>query len=402
MHIVIIQILCRKLHNIFLLLTRIYVLYYNEFGDNMDIIMHIDVNNAFLSWTAVYLLKHGYKEDIRYQEAVIGGDEKARRGIVLAKSMVAKSRGVKTAETLRDAKRKCNDLHIYPPYYNYGKVKNLYGDEIKFAYKLKREIKEKLGFTVNIGIGNNKICAKMASDFIKPDRVHTLYSSEVESKMYPLPIEKLFGVGKKTAVKLKSLDINTIGDLARSNPDNLSKYFKNQAVKLIESAKGISDSVITLKNRYTSISNATTLSYNINDIEEIYEVLHSLVDNVCLALRKKNKYANVVGVVLKDKFFQTKSHQMRLVNATNDTNTIFKACKKLAKEIYKDESIRLVGVSLSKLTDKYNYQISIFEDFIDKRKDNNLNKILDELKTTYGNKIINKASLLNKNIHKNH
>ena len=393
--------------------------------------MHIDVNNAFLSWTAVYLLKKGYKEDIRYQEAVIGGDESARRGIVLAKSMVAKSRGVKTAETLRDAKRKCNDLHIYPPYYklykymscklfglissyipdieilsidecfaDYGKVKNLYGDEIKFAYKLKREIKEKLGFTVNIGIANNKLCAKMASDFIKPDRVHTLYSDEVETKMYPLPIEKLFGVGKKTAIKLRSININTIGDLARSNPEYLSKYFKNQAVKLIESARGISDSIITLKNKDTSISNSTTLSHNLNDIEEIYEVLHSLVDNVCITLRKKNKYAHVVGVSLKDKFFQTKSHQKRLINATNDTKNIYNVCKKLAKELYKDESIRLVGVSLSKLTNKSNYQISIFEDIKDKNKDNNLNKILDELKTTYGNKIINKASLLNTNIHK--
>ena len=397
----------------------------------MDIIMHIDVNNAFLSWTAVYLLKQGYKEDIRYQEAVIGGDEQSRHGIVLAKSMVAKSRGVKTAETLRDAKRKCNDLHIYPPYYklykymscklfelissyipdieilsidecfaDYGKVKNLYGDEIKFAYKLKREIKEKLGFTVNIGIANNKLCAKMASDFIKPDRVHTLYSCEVETKMYPLPIEKLFGVGKKTAIKLRSLNINTIGDLARSNPEYLSKYFKNQAVKLIDSARGISDSIITLKNRDTSISNSTTLSHNLNDIEEIYEVLHSLVDNVCISLRKKKKYAGVVGVSLKDKFFQTKSHQKRLVNATNDTKIIYDICKKLTKELYNDESIRLVGVSLSKLTDTSNYQISIFEDIKDKNKDDNLNKILDELKTTYANKIINKASLLNTNIHK--
>lgn len=393
--------------------------------------MHIDVNNAFLSWTAVYLLEHGYKEDIRYQEAVIGGDESARHGIVLAKSMVAKSRGVKTAETLRDAKRKCRDLHIYPPYYelykymsnklfelissyipdieilsidecfaDYTKVKNLYGDEIKFAYKLKREIKEKLGFTVNIGIANNKLCAKMASDFIKPDRVHTLYSNEVESKMYPLPIEKLFGVGKKTALKLRSININTIGDLANTNQEYLYKYFKNQAQKLIDSARGISDSIITLKNRYISISNSTTLSHNLNHIEDIYEVLEKLADRVCITLRKKKKYASVVGVSLKDKFFQTKSHQKRLVNVTNDTNTIYDICKKLARELYKDESIRLVGVSLSKLTDTSNYQISLFEDIEDKNKDDNLNKILDELKSTYGNKIINKAALLNTNIHK--
>ena len=396
-----------------------------------NIIMHIDVNNAFLSWTAVYLLKCGYKEDIRYQEAVIGGDEKSRHGIVLAKSMVAKSRGVKTAETLMSAKRKCNDLHIYPPYYklykymsdklfelissyipdieilsidecfaDYGKVKNLYGDEIKFAYKLKKEIKEKLGFTVNIGIANNKLCAKMASDFLKPDRVHTLYSNEVETKMYPLPIEKLFGVGKKTAVKLRSININTIGDLANSDINYLSKYFKNQAIKLINSAKGISDSIITLKNRDVSISNSVTLSHNLNHIEDIYEVLEKLCDRACVTLRKKGKFACVVGVSLKDKFFQTKSHQKRLLNATNDTRIIFKTSKKLVKELYNDDSIRLVGVSLSKLTDTSNYQISLFEDIKDKNKDDNLNKLLDELKMTYGSNIINIASLLNKNRHK--
>lgn len=406
-------------------------MYYNYVGGVMSIIMHIDVNNAFLSWTAVYMLKNGYKEDIRYQEAVIGGDETARRGIVLAKSMVAKARGVKTAETLREAKRKCDNLHIYPPYYklykymsnklfelirsyipdieilsidecfaDYGKVKKLYGDEIKFAYKLKKEIKDKLGFTVNIGIANNKLCAKMASDFIKPDRVHTLFENEIESKMYPLPIEKLFGVGKKTAIKLRELNINTIGDLANANENFLHKYFKNQTKKLIDSAKGISDSIITIKNRDVSISNSTTLPYNLNDIEDINKVILSLVENVCITLRKKRKYASVVGVSLKDKFLKTKSHQRKLLNATDNTDEIYNVCKLLAKELYNDESIRLVGVSLSKLTDYSNYQISLFEDVKEKQKDSNLDKVIDDLKQLYGSKIINKASIINSNIHK--
>ena len=300
------------------------------------IIMHIDVNNAFLSWTAVDLLKKGYKIDIRYIESIIGGDEEQRHGIVLAKSMVAKRKGVKTAETIREAKRKCNDLKIFPPnhklyqemsnklfelisnytpdieklsvdecFIDYTKVKKLYGYPIKFAYKLKKEIKNTLGFTVNIGIANNKLCAKMASDFLKPDRVHTLFKNEIETKMYPLPIEELYGVGKSSSKKLRELNINTIGDLAKANPQVLYKYFKNQTEKIINSAKGISDSVIVSKKAESEgISNSTTTSYNLNSLEDIYKYLYPLVENVSMTLRKNNKYTNQVGVVLKDKYLK--------------------------------------------------------------------------------------------------
>ena len=170
------------------------------------IIMHIDVNNAFLSWTALDLLEKGYPEDIREIEAIIGGDESRRAGIVLAKSTPAKRKGVVTAETIYQAKRKCPNLKIFPPshemykrkskelfnlltkytpdievasidecYLDYTKVKNMYGDELEFAKKIQKEIKDNLGFTVNIGIANNKLCAKMASDFSKPYKIHTLY-----------------------------------------------------------------------------------------------------------------------------------------------------------------------------------------------------------------------------------
>lgn len=393
--------------------------------------MHIDVNNAFLSWTAIYLIKQGYKEDIRFQEAVIGGDEKARRGIVLAKSMVAKSRGVKTAETLLEAKRKCKDLHIYKPNFkwyrymsqkffnlikkytpdievlsvdecliDYGKVKNLYGDEVKFAYKLKREIKKYLGFTVNIGIANNRLCAKMASDFLKPDQVHTLYDYEIEGKMYPLAINKLYGVGKKTTIKLKELGINTIGDLASYNIAKLRKNFKNQAARLVNSAKGIDDSMFNFKKVETSISNSTTMSYNLNHIEDIYNVLQALAENVCITLRKRKKYANVVSVSLKDKYFKTKSHQKKLLNATDNTDEIYNIAKNLAKELYKDESIRLVGINLSKLSDNNNHQMSIFDNDTNFNSNSKLDKVVDMLKQSYGDNIINKASLLNNKIHK--
>ncbi len=387
-----------------------------------NIFMHIDVNNAFLSWTAVDLLNNGYKTDIRNIESVIGTEIK-RHGIVLAKSMVAKARGVKTAQTIMEARRKCNDLKVYPPNFklyqtmsnklfkiinkytpdveklsideciiDYGKVKNLYGDPVKFAYNLKKEIKKTLGFTVNIGIANNRLCAKMASDFLKPDRVHTLFQNEIEEKMYPLPISDLFGVGKSTSKKLRELNINTIRDLANSDYEKLYPYFKNQTDRLIKSAQGNYDGMLMPKKVETeSISNSTTISYNLNYIEEIYKYLYPLVEKVSATLRKKNKFANQVGVVLKDKYFKTYSHQTKLKNPTNNTDEIYEIAKLLARELWNEEGIRLVGVSVSKLSSSINYQISMFDNMEEIETNNELDKTLDKLKEQYGSNIINKA-----------
>ena len=386
-----------------------------------NIIMHIDVNNAFLSWTAVDLLSKGYHIDIRNIESIIGGDETKRHGIVLAKSMVAKRKGVKTAETIKEAKRKCYDLKIFKPdmllyremsdklfnliskytpdieklsidecFIDYTKIKSLYGDPIKFAYKLKREIKTTLGFTVNIGVANNKLCAKMASDFLKPDRVHTLFNNEIEKKMYPLKIEDLYGVGKSTSKKLRELKINTIGDLANANYDYLYKYFKNQASKLIESARG--NSIITTKKTNTEcISNSTTISYNLNSLDEIYKYLYPLVENVSKELRKKEKYATLVGVTLRDKNFKTSQHQRKLKNPTSSTDEIYNVAKVLVKELWNEEKIRLVGVSIGKFTNNLSHQLSLFEDSNSIKEDNELDKTLDRLKIIYGNNIIDKA-----------
>ena len=390
------------------------------------IIMHIDVNNAFLSWTAVDLLENGYNVDIRNVESIIGGDESKRHGIVLAKSMVAKRKGVRTAETIRDAKRKCNNLQIFPPNYelyvkksneffnliskytpdieklsidegfiDYTNIKNLYGDPIRFAYKLKREIKTTLGFTVNIGIANNKLCAKMASDLLKPDRVHTIFKDEVVKKMYPLPIEDLYGVGKSSSKRLRELKINTIGDLANANYDLLYRYFKNQTSRLINSARGIDDSIVNVKRKEREgISHSVTTSYNLNSLDEIYKVLYPLTERVCMSLRKKQKYSYQVSVTLKDKFFKVYSHQRRLKNPTNNTDEIFIIAKELVKELWNEEGIRLVGISLSKFTDKINHQISMFDDTKDIQNNYNLDKTLDILKNKYGNNIIGKASQL--------
>ena len=396
------------------------------------IIMHIDVNNAFLSWTAILYLKNGSKTDIRKTYAVIGGDEKARHGIVLAKSMPAKKKGVITAETLFQAKKKCPNLKVYPPDYNFYKkmsdrmldlirsyspdieqmsidecfldytpVKHLYGNEIDFAYKLKKEIYDKLGFTVNIGIGNNKLCAKMASDFSKPYKVHTLFENEIDKKMWPLKVDDLFGIGKKTAIKLHNLNINTIYDLAHVDSSFLYKYFKNQAFDMIESAKGKgSDLVISEESQPKGIGNETTLNRNIFSKEELEPYLLALSENVAIRLRKQKKYASVVVVTLKDRFFRRFSHQKKLVNATNLTEEIYKTACDILDEMNTTDGIRLVGVRLDKLSDTSSHQVSLFEDLKVREDNNELEKTVDELKEKYGFKIIKKASLVDSKVGK--
>ena len=341
------------------------------------IIFHIDVNNAFLSWTAIDLLNKGYKEDIRNVVSVIGGDEKNRNGIVLSKSTPAKKYGIKTAETLYSARKKYKNLKVFPAdykyyskmskklfellsnyspdievasvdecYLDYGKVKNLYGDEIKFAYMLKDKINSELGFTVNIGIANNKLCAKMASDFEKPDKVHTLYNWEIKTKMWPLPIGDLFGIGRSSAEKLKELNINTIGELANSDTYKIEKVFKNQSRHVIEIANGIDNSKLELYWEPKGIGNEITLPKDVRNIETLNEKLLMLSEMVSRRLRKEEKYTDTICVVLKDNTFVRKSHQRKLKNPTNVTKEIYNVSKEVLKEFYKGEPIRLIGLRL--------------------------------------------------------
>lgn len=391
--------------------------------------MHIDVNNAFLSWSAIDLLNKGYKYDIRNSYAVIGGDEKKRSGIVLAKSTSAKKLGIVTAETLYSARKKCKVLKVYPPnfkfynemsnkffsllrkytpdieiasidecYLDYGKVKSLYGDEINFAYKIKDEIKNTLGFTVNIGIANNKLCAKMASDFSKPDKVHTLYENEVKEKMYPLDVGDLFGIGKRTVPKLNSLGIYKISDLALADPVMLEKYFKNQAYVMIKSANGIDESIVDSNEYHPScIGNEITLPHNISSKREAYDKLLILSEYVSKRLRKEEKYASVVCVTIKDEFLKRRSHQKKLLNETNIEKEIYKTACMIFDEFWNGENIRLIGIRLDGLTLSKKYQGSIFENVEKREHDEKIDKLIDNINFKFGKNTIKKAGIDNLN-----
>lgn len=390
------------------------------------IIFHVDVNNAFLSWTAVRKLKDGEKVDIRKIPSVIGGDEKSRHGIVLAKSPIAKKLGIKTAETLYSARRKCPNLKIFPPEFNWyyeqsnnmykylcnytpqierfsidecfldlTGTKFLYKDFEKLAYKIKEDIKNNYGFTVNVGIGNNKLCAKMASDFEKPDKVHTLYNTEIKEKLWPLPIEDLFMVGKKTASTLRSLNINTIGELAKTKDSILSKYFKNQAVILKSYSNGIDNSKVAPRSSTTeSISISETLPYDCDDYDKLKKILFRQTEEVTRALREQKKYAKTVAVTYKNNYFENYSHQVKLEIPKNSTTDIYKEVINILKYSWKKDSIRNIGVRLSDLTKDRISQVSIFnqETYVEK-EDDKFQEIIDSINKKYGSTSIIPASI---------
>lgn len=377
------------------------------------VILHIDVNNAFLSWTAIDLLRSGYNIDIRNIPAVIGSNDK-RKGIVLAKSIPAKKYGINTPEPLYQAKKKYPNLKIFEPNYkwykymsnkmftylktftdeieifsidecfiDYTSIKHIYGDEIEFAKMISNYIKTNFKFTVNIGIANNKLCAKMASDFSKPDKIHTLYSYEVKEKMWPLKVEDLLWIGKKTSEKLHELNINTIKDLANADTYFLSKYFKNNASKMIESANGIDNSKVEYNPKLEKgISNEITLIEDLTDKDSIYKSMLPIIDKVTLRLRKQKRYANCVAIILKDNKFRRITHQKKLINPTNNTEDVKKTVKELVYELIDINPIRLVGVRLDNLSNNLYKQYSMFDNEDESKE--KLEEALDIIKEKYG------------------
>lgn len=392
-------------------------------------ILHVDVNNAFLSWTALDMLKKGSKIDIREIPSIIGGDESKRSGIVLAKSPKAKEFGIKTAETIYQAKIKCPNLQIFPSNYkiyreNSDKLYKLlleYTDKIERfsidecfldmthylmndtllnkAKEINKRVREELGFTVNVGVAHNKLLAKMASDFTKPDKVHTLFEEEISAKMWPLPVSELFMIGKRTVPKLYQMQIKTIGQLAHANKEMLNNKFGKHGIMMWEYANGIDNSEVKyIKEKPKGIGNSITLPQDISDINKLEEILLNITDQVAYRLRKENLVANVVNVQLRTKNFSDTSHQKKLSHPTSNTKEIYNCAKELLNELYKKgTAIRLIGLRVDNLEEKDQIQLSIF-DMKEEKKLDKLDETIDKLKEKYGYNFIKRGSNLENNI----
>lgn len=389
------------------------------------IIFHVDVNNAFLSWSALEMLKNGSKIDIRMIPSIVGGDEKKRRGIVLAKSMPAKKAGIVTGEPIYLARRKVDKLYVVSSnkqkYYEYSEkfykilqkysptverysidecfldmtgMEKIFKDLIKTAYQIKDEIKNTLGFTVNVGIGNSKLCAKMASDFEKPDKVHTLFKNEIKDKMWPLSVDDLFMVGKSSSKKLHEMGIDKIYDLAHADVNLLIRHFKSMGKTMYEYANGLDDSSVEKpmpKNQ--GIGHSTTLPEDVLDLVELKSVLHKLSCMVGIRLRNENKYATVVTVQLKNSAFLSYAHQKKLINPISSNEDIYDVSCELLKSMWKKDPIRLVGLRVSNFTDKPYEQISLFDEVGKIEKRDKVQKALDNINKKYGSNTIRSAAL---------
>ena len=384
---------------------------------------HVDVNSAFLSWSAAHeIWIKGGDLDLRTVPSVIGGNEKDRHGIVLAKSGPAARFGIRTGETLVEARNKCPGLIIAPPEYDLyvqcsraliqllGRyshhihqysideafcamdgTKNLWGNPVAFAQQIGAEIRRTLGFTVNIGVSDNKLLAKMASEFQKPDQVHTLFTWEIERKMWPLPVNELFWVGPATARKLRALGIRTIGALAASDLELLKRHLKKQGEFIWNYANGrdVSPFLRELPQN-KGYGNSMTTPSDVTDRETAEQVILSLTETVCARLRADSMEAACVGISITDREFRHGSGQTTLISATDTTLEIYEAARSLFDRLWNHSPIRQMGVHTSKVSPKGHYQYQLFDRGLHD-KYSRLDAAVDEIRKRYGEDCVQRA-----------
>lgn len=396
----------------------------------MSIFFHIDVNSAFLSWTALEQLEKGEPLDIRTIPSIVGGDTEKRHGIVLAKSIPAKAYGIQTAEPVVNAFRKCPGLVMVPPnhtmykersnalmqylfsicpeieqvsidecYMDYTPISEKYtSPEVAAAY-IKDSVYEKFGFTVNVGISDRKVLAKMASDFKKPNLVHTLYKREIQEKLWPLPISSLFMCGGSSVEALHKLGITTIGELATSDIEIIKAHLKSHGQTLWEYANGIDNSSVGAQPvKMKGIGNSTTLSQDVVTKEAAYTTLLSLAESVGGRVRASGELAGMVSTEIKYATFQSVSHQTTLETPSDSTDTIYRTACRLFDELWNGEPVRLLGIRVSKLVSNTEpTQISLFDyqqQTPENEKHKKLDAALDSLRNKYGKNIIKRGSLM--------
>lgn len=405
------------------------------------VVFHADVNSAFLSWSAVHALKENPDSvDLRTIPSAVGGDVSTRHGIITAKSIPAKKYGIVTAMPVMRALELCPSLVLvqsdYQMYREYSQafikilkshakvveqvsideafmdMTGLEDDPRVIARQIADEVKTRLGFTINVGISCNKLLAKMASDFEKPDKVHTLFPNEIAEKMWPLPIGDLFGCGSKTAEKLIRVGIRTIGEASHTDPHFLRGLLGDAAGTYIyQAANGKSDSPVSdeardvksVSNEYTTTEDITEKNWKTDGLK----MLDYLTTKVSGRLAKQGLYAETIGVSVKTDDFKRHSIQTKCPDPVQSKEEIYPFARRLFEEILcgKDgmfqegKSVRLIAVVASSLSDGSYKQMTLLEalnqaknDAEKKEKKEKLDRMTALIKNKFGESAIRKGS----------
>ena len=384
------------------------------------VIFHVDANSAFLSWTAAYKVKVlGEEQDIREVPSVVAGDKESRHSIILAKSTTTKKYGIQTGEPLFQALEKCPDLVVVHPDYSlyveasrhfvemlrqFSPVveqysideawvdmtgtERLWGPPRLAAEKMRLRIWEELGFTVNVGISSNKLLAKMAGDFEKPNKVHTLFPEEVEEKFWPLPVRDLFLVGAATERKLKMLGIYTIGDLAHADVNVLKRRMGKHGETIWHFANGRNaDAVTPEPAENKGYGNSVTTPQDVLTHEQGHQVLLSLCETVASRMRADDRCGSCVTVHLRTNAFHHFSHQSCLLGATNITGEIYREACRVFDEAWDGVTpLRQIGVQMTRLSKEPYQQYDFFSGMTPQQyeKKMKLDETVDALRDKYG------------------
>ncbi len=391
------------------------------------VIFHVDANSAFLSWSAAYRVKVlGETEDLRQIPSVVAGEKTQRHGIILARSAPAKQYGVQTGEPLFQALEKCPTLKVVPPDYelyvqasrhfvdmlrqfspvveqysideawvDMTGTERLWGSPRLAAEKMRQRIWEELGFTVNIGISSNKLLAKMAGDFEKPNKVHTLFPEEMAEKFWILPVRDLFLVGPRTEEKLNRLGIYTIGQLAKADSAFLRRKLGKHGETIWHFANGRNaDAVTPEPAENKGYGNSITTARDVVTYDYAHQVLLSLCETVASRMRRDGKCGRCVSVHLRSNEFQHVSHQKMLHGATNITAEIYEAACLVFDEVWDGVTpLRQLGVQMTRLTQEPYQQFDLFSGVSPRQYERKLrlDETVDALRDKFGEEIIRRA-----------
>jgi len=391
--------------------------------DTGRVILHSDLNNFYASVECLY------HPELRDLPVAVCGSQSTRHGIVLSKNYIAKKAGVKTAEAVWEARRKCPGLVVVPPDYKlylrfsaearriyeeytdmveaFGIDENwlditssasLFGGGEKIANEIRCRIKEELGVTVSIGVSFNKIFAKLGSDLKKPDAVSVISPQNFKSTIYGLPVEDLMYVGRSTKTRLNAAGIMTIGDLALAPVKYLLKRFGRWGETIWMFANGYDETPV-YKSGYESIikgiGNSLTTPRDLTCDEDVRILIWVLSDSVAERLRKHHLKGRTVQIYIRDKELSSIERQEQLKHHTFITSEIAdKAFEIFQKSWDWHNTIRSIGIRVTNLEPADQYiQLSVFgEDRRQKREQ--LETSIDKIRSRFGHYSVQRAFLL--------